>query len=53
LDLLPGQRYRQEILELYVRLFRYAVGPQFIFMDDNAKPHRAHLVDDYLENEDV
>ena len=22
-------------------------------MDDNARPHRAHLVDDYLEREDI
>ena len=48
-----AQRYRQEILEPYVRLFRGAVGPQFIFMDDNARPHRARLVDDYLESEDI
>ena len=30
------QRYRQEVLEPYVSLFRGAVGPEFIFMDDNA-----------------
>ena len=48
-----ARRYRDEILEPYVRLFRGAVGPHFIFMDDNARPHRAHLVDDYLEREDI
>ncbi|GBO03204.1 hypothetical protein AVEN_228326-1 [Araneus ventricosus] len=46
---LTGVRYRDEILEPYVRLFRGAVGPELILMDDNAKPHRAHLVDEFLE----
>ena len=31
-----AQRYRQEVLEPYVHLFRGAVSPEFIFMDDNA-----------------
>ena len=48
-----AQRYRQEILEPYVRLFRDAVGPQFIFMDDNARLHKVRLVEDYLESEDI
>ncbi|GBL77796.1 hypothetical protein AVEN_152995-1 [Araneus ventricosus] len=42
-------RYRDEILEPYVRLFKGAVGPEFILMDDNARPHRALLVDEFLE----
>ncbi|GBM02766.1 hypothetical protein AVEN_40832-1 [Araneus ventricosus] len=45
--------YRDEILEPYVRLFRGAVGPEFILMDDNAWPHRALLVDEFLESEDI
>lgn len=48
-----GQRYIDEVLEPSVRLFRGAVGPGFIFMDDNAPPHRATLVDDFLESEDI
>ncbi|GBM14601.1 Transposable element Tcb2 transposase [Araneus ventricosus] len=48
-----GVRYRDEILESYVRLFRGAVGPEFILMDDNARPHRAFLVDEFLESEDI
>ena len=46
-------RYKDEIPELYVRLFRGAVGPHLIFMDDNACPIRTHLLDDYLEREDI
>lgn len=50
---LNAQRYRNEILEPYVRLFRGAIGSQFVFMDDNATPHRAQLIDAYLESEDI
>ncbi|GFY25265.1 transposable element Tcb2 transposase [Trichonephila clavipes] len=46
-----AQRYRNEVLEPYVRLFPGAVGPDFIFMDDNAPCHRAVLIDDLLETE--
>jgi hypothetical protein len=30
-----------------------AVGDGFILMDDNARPHRARVVTDYLENETI
>ncbi|GFW75849.1 transposable element Tcb2 transposase [Trichonephila clavipes] len=48
-----AQRYRDEVLEPYVRLFRGAVGPDFIFMDDNAPCHRAVLIDYFLEMENI
>ncbi|GBM17162.1 Transposable element Tcb2 transposase [Araneus ventricosus] len=48
-----GVRYRDEILEPYVRLLRGAVGPEFILMADNARPHRALLIDEFLESEDI
>ncbi|GFX87366.1 transposable element Tcb2 transposase [Trichonephila clavipes] len=48
-----AQRYRNEVLEPYVRLLRGAVGPDFIFMDDNAPCHRAVLIDDFLETENI
>ncbi|GFV70422.1 transposable element Tcb1 transposase [Trichonephila clavipes] len=44
-------RYRDEVLEPIVRLYAAAVGPTFVLMDDNAHPHRADIVDDYLESE--
>ncbi|GFU67432.1 transposable element Tcb2 transposase [Trichonephila clavipes] len=37
----------------YVRLLRGAVGPDFIFMDDNAPCRRAVLIDDFLETENI
>ncbi|GFX31956.1 transposable element Tc1 transposase [Trichonephila clavipes] len=30
-----------------------AYGRDFLFMDDNARPHRANLVDEFLESEDI
>ncbi|GFY22294.1 hypothetical protein TNCV_3299351 [Trichonephila clavipes] len=35
--------------ESYVRLFRGAVDPDFIFMDDKVKPDRAHMVEEFLD----
>ncbi|KFM71121.1 Transposable element Tc3 transposase, partial [Stegodyphus mimosarum] len=50
---MTGVKYRDEVLVPYVRLFRGAVGPKFILQDDNARPHRALLVDEFLESEDI
>ncbi|GFX57804.1 hypothetical protein TNCV_943641 [Trichonephila clavipes] len=30
-----------------------AVGPDFILIDDNARPREVHLVDEFLESEDT
>ncbi|KFM65946.1 Transposable element Tcb2 transposase, partial [Stegodyphus mimosarum] len=64
----PGTRYHQEniterhryggagvlvILEQHVRLFRGAMGAQFVFMDDNARPYRANVVSECLQSEDI
>ncbi|GFV14962.1 transposable element Tc3 transposase [Trichonephila clavipes] len=46
------QRYRDEVLESYVHLYRGAVGPDFIFMGD-ASCHRAVLIGDFLETENI
>ncbi|GFW54033.1 transposable element Tc1 transposase [Trichonephila clavipes] len=45
-----GQRYRDVILAPYARLFCRAYGPNFIFMDDNARPQ---LMEEYLQSEDI
>ena len=50
---LTAVRYRDEILDPIVRPYAGAIGPQFILMDDNARPHRAHLVDRCLDNESI
>ncbi|GFV02471.1 transposable element Tcb2 transposase [Trichonephila clavipes] len=43
-----GLRYRDEILDPYVRPYDAAFGNDFILMDDNARPHRAGIVEEYL-----
>ena len=46
---LTGIRYREEVLDPIVRPNAGAIGDDFILMDDNARPHRARVVTDYLE----
>ncbi|GFX52463.1 transposable element Tcb2 transposase [Trichonephila clavipes] len=48
-----GTRYCNEILLPYVRLFRGAMGLQFLFMDDNALCHRTVAAEQLLESEDI
>ncbi|GFW10520.1 transposable element Tcb1 transposase [Trichonephila clavipes] len=45
--------YRDVILEEHVRLFRVAILAEFPFMDDNAHTHRANIVDECLQSEDI
>ncbi|GFT73412.1 transposable element Tcb2 transposase [Trichonephila clavipes] len=45
-----GLRYRDETLDPYVRPYAAAIGNNFILMDDNARPHRARIVEEYLED---
>ncbi|GFU40890.1 transposable element Tcb1 transposase [Trichonephila clavipes] len=47
---MTGHIYRDVILEQHVRLFRGAMGAEFLFMDDNARPHRANIVDEFLQS---
>ena len=44
-------RHRDEVLEPIEKLYTAAVGPIFVLMDDNVHPHRAVIIDDYVENE--
>ncbi|GFT47197.1 transposable element Tcb2 transposase [Trichonephila clavipes] len=46
-------RFCNEILLSYVRLFRGAMGLQFLFMDDNAPCHRTVAVEHLLDSEDI
>ncbi|GFT11204.1 transposable element Tc3 transposase [Trichonephila clavipes] len=45
-----GTRYCNEILLPYVRLFRGAMGLQFLFMDDKAPCHRTVAAEQLLES---
>ncbi|GFU81727.1 transposable element Tcb2 transposase [Trichonephila clavipes] len=48
-----GDRYCEEVILPHVRLFRGAIDPDFIFMDDNARSHRTLAVEELLESEDI
>ncbi|GFY02899.1 transposable element Tcb2 transposase [Trichonephila clavipes] len=47
---MTGHIYRQVILEQHVCLFLGAMGAEYLFMDDNARPHRANIVDECLQS---
>ncbi|GFT39829.1 kelch-like protein 20 [Trichonephila clavipes] len=50
---MTGHIYRDVILEQHVRLFRGAMGAEFLFMDDKTRPHRANIEDECLQSEDI
>ncbi|GFU61482.1 transposable element Tcb2 transposase [Trichonephila clavipes] len=50
---MTGHIYRDVILEKNVRLFRGAMGTEFLFMDDNARLHHANIIDECLHSEDI
>ncbi|GFU97976.1 DDE_3 domain-containing protein [Trichonephila clavipes] len=50
---MAGYIDRDVILEQHVGLFWDAMGAEFLFMDDNARPHRANIVDECLQSEDI
>ncbi|GFS63312.1 transposable element Tcb2 transposase [Trichonephila clavipes] len=50
---LTGRRYADEILRPHVILYAEDIGDSFLFQDDNARPHRARLVENILEAETI
>ena len=46
-------RYIAEILTPHVLPFAGAIGNEFILQDDNARPHRGHVVDTFLDEEGI
>ncbi|GFT85791.1 transposable element Tcb1 transposase [Trichonephila clavipes] len=50
---MTGHIYRDVILEQHVRLFWGAMGAEFLFMDDDARPHHANIVDECLLLENI
>ncbi|GFV80877.1 transposable element Tcb1 transposase [Trichonephila clavipes] len=50
---MTGHIYRDAILEQHVRLFRGTMSAEFLFMDDNERPHRSNIVDECLQSEDI
>ncbi|GFU65295.1 transposable element Tcb2 transposase [Trichonephila clavipes] len=50
---MTGRIYRDVILEQQARLLQGAVCAEFLFIDDNSRPHRANIVDECLYSEDI
>ncbi|GFW42542.1 transposable element Tcb2 transposase [Trichonephila clavipes] len=50
---LTARRYRDEILRPIVVPYAAAIGDDFILMDDNCRPHRANLVEDFFFEEGI
>ncbi|GFV41702.1 transposable element Tcb2 transposase [Trichonephila clavipes] len=50
---LTARRYRDQILRLIVVPYAAAIGDDFILIDDNCRPHRANLVEDFLFEEEI
>ncbi|GFU68032.1 transposable element Tcb1 transposase [Trichonephila clavipes] len=50
---MTGYIYRNVTMEQHVRLFRGAMDAGFLFMDDNTRPHRANIIDECLQSEDI
>ncbi|GFW00446.1 transposable element Tcb2 transposase [Trichonephila clavipes] len=50
---LTARRYRDEILRSIVVPYAAAIGDDFIRMDDNCRPPRADLVEDFLFEEGI
>jgi transposase len=46
---MTAHRYILECLEPHVVPYAPFIGENFLLMDDNARPHRARIVDQYLE----
>ena len=47
---LNAERYRDEILQPVAIPYLHTLGPNSILQDDNACPHRAGFIRDYLQN---
>ena len=50
---LTAIRYRDEILRPLVRPYAGAVGPGFLLMQDNARPHVAGVCQQFLQEEGI
>ena len=50
---LTAVRYRDEILRAIVRPYAGAVGPGFLLVQDNARPHVARVCRQFLDDEGI
>ena len=50
---LNGQRYRDEVVQPHVLPYAQRIGQGFVLQDDNARPHRARVVNDFLQQNGI
>lgn len=50
---LNAQRYIDDILECHVVPAAYGIGPEFVLMQDNARPHTARMTRDFLRERQI
>ncbi|KFM67139.1 hypothetical protein X975_10628, partial [Stegodyphus mimosarum] len=43
-----GEVYGDNILDAYVRSYDRAIGDAFLLQEENTRPHRVRIVDDYF-----
>ncbi|KFM70892.1 hypothetical protein X975_22457, partial [Stegodyphus mimosarum] len=53
IDERDAYRRGSDILDAYVHPYTGVIGDAFLLQDDNARPHRAHIVDDCLQQEAI
>ena len=46
-------RYRNDILRPIVQLYRQNFGEELVLMDENSHPHPAHLVNEFLHDNNM
>ena len=46
-------QYRNDILRTIVQPYRQNFREEFVLMDDNSLPHRAHLVNEFLHDNNI
>ena len=46
-------RYSNDIPQPIVKQYRQTFGEEFVFMGDNSLPHRAHLVNEFLHDNNI
>ena len=50
---MTGQHYLQNVIDPIILPLRNEIGEHFVFMDDNARPHRTRAVREVLGNGNV
>ena len=46
-------RYRNDILRPIVQPYRQNFGEELVLIDDDSRPHRAHLVNNFLDDNNI